>query len=322
MKKIGMTVFGCEPDEAELFRRLSPDYGINPILISDALSADNAKFADGNQCVSVGHKSKVSESALRALKNVGINYLSTRSIGCNHIDTAAAESMGITVGTVEYSPDSVADYVLMLMLMSIRGAKPTMNAVAKQDFRLRHIRGKELRDMTVGVVGCGHIGKAVIERLKAFGCAILAYDRGRVDNESYVPLNELLRGSDIVTLHVPLCEGTRHMIGRKEIDEMKDGAFLINTGRGAIVDTKALVEALNSGKLGGAALDVLEGEERFVYTDCSQKAIDHPFLAQLQRMPNVIITPHTAYYTDHALRDTIEKTLENCLDFERSLHHE
>ena len=322
MRKIDITVFGCEQDEADTFRTLSPNYGINPVLIRDALSAENAKLAAGNQCISIGHKFQVSESALWVLKAVGVKYISTRSIGCNHIDTAAAKRMGIAVGTVAYSPDSVADYTLMLMLMAVRGAKSTIQAVAEQDFRLNRIRGKELRHMTVGVIGTGHIGKAVMERLKAFGCRILAYDRGKREKANHVSLHELLLGSDIVTLHVPLCDDTTHIIGQKEIDIIKNGAFLINTGRGALIDTKALVNGLNSGKLGGAALDVLEGEERFVYTNCVGKAIEHPFLSQLQNMPNVIITPHTAYYTKGVLYDTIEKTILNCLNFERSLQHE
>lgn len=321
-KRIGITVFGCEPDEAHAFRTLSPDFAVLPTLISEAISADNAKLAAGNRYVSVGHKSEVSESTIRALKTVGVKYISTRSIGCNHIDTAAAQRMGIAVGTVAYSPDSVADYALMLMLMAIRGAKPTMQAVEKQDFRLHRIRGKELCDMTVGVIGTGHIGKAVVKRLGGFGCHILAYDNSPEAQAEYVPLDTLLTNSDIVTLHVPLCENTKHMIGRPEIEKMKSGAFLINTGRGALVDTRALTAALESGKLGGAALDVLEGEDQFVYADCSQKVINHPFLSQLQQMPNVIITPHTAYYTARVLRDTTEKTIQNCLDFERRLQHE
>ncbi|HBK6891464.1 TPA: D-lactate dehydrogenase VanH-B, partial [Enterococcus faecium] len=168
-KSVGITVFGCEQDEANAFRALSPDFHIIPTLISDAISADNAKLAAGNQCVSVGHKSEVSEATILALRKVGVKYISTRSIGCDHIDTTAAERMGISVGTVAYSPDSVADYALMLMLMAIRGAKPTMHAVAQQDFRLDRIRGKELGDMTVGVIGTGHIGQAVVKRLRGFG---------------------------------------------------------------------------------------------------------------------------------------------------------
>lgn len=320
-KSTGITIFGCEQDEAEAFRILSPDFCVIPTLVSDAISTDNVRLAAGNQCVSVGHKSKVSEPTILALRNAGVKYISTRSIGCNHIDTTAAERMGISVGTVAYSPDSVADYTLMLILMAIRGAKPTMYAVAKQDFRLERIRGKELRDMTVGIIGTGRIGQAVAGRLRGFGCRVLACDNCRSIAAEYVPLDKLLRNSDIVTLHVPLYADTLHLIGREQIGAMKRGAVLINTGRGALVDTGALVEALDNGKLGGAALDVLEGEDQFVYTDCSQSTIDHPFLSQLQRMPNVIITPHTAYYTERVLRDTAEKTIQNCLDFERSLQH-
>lgn len=321
MNNTGITVYGCEQDEADVFRRLSPRFGVMPTIISDAVSEANAKLVPGNQCISVGHKSEVSESTIVALKRAGVKYISTRSIGCNHIDTNAAERMGVVVGNVAYSPDSVADYTLMLMLMSIRNAKSIVRSVEKYDFRLDSTRGKELRDMTVGVMGTGRIGKAVIERLQGFGCNVLAYDRAHKITADYVSLHELLQNSDIVTLHVPLSADTHHIIGHEQIKKMKQGAFLINTGRGALVDTDALIKALENGKLGGAALDVLEGEEGLFYFDCTQKPIDNQFLLKLQRMPNVIITPHTAYYTERALQDTVEKTIKNCLDFERSLTH-
>ncbi|MDR0410319.1 MAG: D-lactate dehydrogenase VanH [Spirochaetaceae bacterium] len=322
MRNIGITVYGCDQDEADVFRVLSPRFGVMPSIINAAVSEANAISSPHNQCISVSHKSEVSAPVLLALKRAGVRYISTRSIGCNHIDTSAARSMGITVGSAAYSPDSVADYTLMLMLMAIRGAKSIVRSVEKNDFRLHGIRGKELRDMTVGVLGTGRIGKAVIERLRGFGCHALAYDRIRTLEESYVSLDELLQDSDIVTLHVPLDESTRHIIGHKEIREMKQGAFLVNTGRGALVDTGALIEALENGKLGGAALDVVEGEEGIFYFDCTQKPIDNQFLLKLQRMPNVIITPHTAYYTERALHEAVERTIRNCLDFERKLKNE
>jgi D-specific alpha-keto acid dehydrogenase len=230
--------------------------------------------------------------------------------------------MGIVVGNVAYSPGSVADYTLMLILMAIRNAKSIVSAAEKYDFRLDSVRGKELRDMTVGVLGTGHIGKAVIERLRGFGCRILACGRNKEASADYVSLRELLQKSDILTIHVPLETETYHLIGREEIKAMKQGAFLVNTARGALVDTDALITALENGKLGGAALDVLEGEEGLFYFDCTQKPIDNQFLLRLQKMPNVIITPHTAYYTGRALYDTVEKTLLNCLDFERRESHE
>jgi D-specific alpha-keto acid dehydrogenase len=321
MNNMRITVYGCERAEAETFRRLSPRFGVSLTIINDAVSETNAVLVRGSQCISVGHKSEVSEPVLFALKKAGVKYISTRSIGRDHIDTNAAERMGISVGSTAYSPDSVADYTLMLMLMAIRGAKSIARAVEKHDFRLAGVRGKELRDMTVGVLGTGRIGQAVIKRLRGFGCHVLAYDHSRKTTADYVPLDRLLQNSDIITLHVPLTPDTYHLIGREQTDRMKQGAFLINTGRGALIDTEAVIKALEEGKLGGAALDVLEGEEGFFYLDCSQKPINNQFLLKLQNMPNVIITPHTAYYTEHALQDTALKTIRNCLDFQRSLEH-
>ncbi|MGG6310801.1 D-lactate dehydrogenase VanH [Paenibacillus macerans] len=321
MKNIGITVYGCGQDEADAFRALSPRFGVTPTIINADVSEESAILAPGNPCISVGHKSEVSASILLALKRAGVKYISTRSVGCNHIDTTAAKRMGIAVGNVAYSPDSVADYTVMLMLMAVRNAKSTTRSVEKHDFRLGSVRGKVLRDMTVGVLGTGQIGQAVIERLRGFGCHVLAFDRSQRVEADYVPFDVLLQNSDIITLHVPLGADTRHIIGHEQMRGMKQGAFIINTGRGALVDTDALVKALETGKLGGAALDVLEGEEGYFYFDCTQKPINHPFLLKLQRMPNVIITPHTAYYTDQALRDTALKTIKNCLDFERSLAH-
>ena len=322
IQNIGITIFGCEQDEAKTFRTLSLCYGVIPTITSEIISETTAGFATGNRCISVGHKSEVSKATIHALWNAGVKYISTRSIGCNHIDTNAAAKMGISVETVTYSPGSVADYTLMLMLMAIRKTKYTMRAVEQYDFRLDSVRGKELQDMTVGVLGTGRIGKAVIGRLKGFGCRVLACDHRQSIMADYVPLHELLRNSDIITLHMPLSSETLHFIGREQIKEMKQGTFLINTARGALIDTAGLMEALENGKLGGAALDVLEGEEDYFYLNCAQKPIDHPFLHRLQCMPNVIITPHTAYYTEQALRDTTEITIKNCLKFERSLMHE
>jgi D-specific alpha-keto acid dehydrogenase len=317
MKNVGITVFGCEKDEAAVFYELSPRFGVEPVITDCSVPACGAMPARVNRCISVSHKSTLSESGLVALRKAGVKYISTRSVGCDHIDVEAARRMGIAVGNVAYSPDGVADYAIMLMLMAIRNAKPVVTGAAKYDFRLDAVRGKELRDMTVGVVGAGRIGGAVIQMLHGFGCRVVAHDRSR-ETGGLAPLRELLENSDIVTLHTPLNADTCHLIGRRQIELMKRGAFLVNTGRGALVDTDELIKALETGKLGGAALDVVEGEEGLFYFDCSQKPVDNRFLQRLQEMPNVIITPHTAYYTRRALYDTVEKTILNCLDFERS----
>ncbi|MET9290761.1 D-isomer specific 2-hydroxyacid dehydrogenase family protein [Streptomyces sp. NPDC003077] len=312
----GITVYGCERDEALLFREMAPRYGVVPTITNEPLSEANIDLAVGNRSVSVGHKTHVTRAALFALSRAGVEYLSTRSAGYDHIDVGYAESVGISVGNVAYSPDSVADYTLMLMLMAVRHAKAIIRRVDAHDYRLSETRGKELRDLTVGVVGAGRIGTAVIDRLRGFGCRVLTCDNRPESSAGHAPIDELLRRSDIVTLHTPLTAETRHLLDRRRIEQMKDGAFVVNTGRGALIDTEALLSALESGRLGGAALDVLDGEEGIFYADRRNKPIENRSLLRLQELPNVFISPHTAYYTDHALSDTVRNSLVNCLDFE------
>jgi D-specific alpha-keto acid dehydrogenase len=205
----------------------------------------------------------------------------------------------------------------MLMLMAVRNATSIIRRAEVHDYRLSDARGKELRDLTIGVVGTGRIGGAVIDRLRGFGSHVLAYDHRLKTSAEDVPLDELLRRSDMVTLHVPLDADTHHLLDRRRIEQLKPGAIVVNTGRGSLIDTEALIAALESGRLGGAALDVLEGEEGIFYADLRNRPVENQSLLRLQDLPNVIVSPHTAYYTDHALRDTVEHCIGNCLAFER-----
>ncbi|MCC3765862.1 D-isomer specific 2-hydroxyacid dehydrogenase family protein [Glycomyces sp. TRM65418] len=300
---------------------MAPRFGVTPRITEAGVAEANAALASGNRCISVGHKTRITSAVLRELGRVGVRYVSTRSIGCDHINVPYAASIGITVGTVAYSPDSVADYTLMLMLMAIRDAKTTVRRADVHDYRLNDRRGRELRDLTVGVVGTGRIGAAVMDRLRGFGCRILAHDRNAKTTADYVPLDALLQRSDVVTLHTPLNAGTYHLLDRRRIERMKPGAVIVNTGRGALVDTEALVPAVESGRLGGAALDVVEGEEGVFYTDCRNRPVESKALLRLQELPNVVISPHTAYYTDRALSDTVEHSIANCLEFESRNRH-
>jgi D-specific alpha-keto acid dehydrogenase len=315
-RKVGITIYGCGQDETQLFREMAPRFGIVPTIAAEAVCQDNIELASGNGCISVSHKSDIDESILLGLSEAGVEYISTRSIGYNHIDVKYAESVGICVENVTYSPDSVADYTLMLMLMLVRNAKSTVRRVQAHDYRLHNVRGKELRDMTIGVVGTGRIGSAVMERLEGFGCCLLAYDSSHNTSAEYVSLATLLKASDLVSLHTPLTAETYHLLDGERLDQMRHGAFIVNTGRGPLLDTGALLSALEGGRLGGAALDVLEGEEGIFYSDCRAKTIENREMLRLQRLPNVLITPHTAYYTEHTLSDTVEVTLANCLCFE------
>jgi len=299
-----------------LFRVLAPRFGVLPTITDAAPTEATVELALGDQSVSVGHKTRLSNATLRALSLAGVRYISARSVGLDHIDVEFAKSVGISVEGITYSPDSVADYTLMLMLMAVRHAKSVICRADTHDFRLNDVRGKELRDLTVGIIGTGRIGTAVRDRLRGFGCRVLTYDNRPQGFTEHVPLDELLQHSDIVTLHTPLNATTHHLLDRRRIGQLKHGAFVVNTGRGALLDTEALVSALESRRLGGAALDVLEGEEGIFYADFRSRLIGSDTLLRLQALPNVLVSPHTAYFTDHALTDMVENTLINCLRFE------
>jgi len=318
---LGLTAYGCDQDEAALFRELAPRLGVEPTITAAPVSEANTGLALGNRCISVGHKSRLTREALRALARSGVTYISTRSAGYDHIDVDYAAGVGIVVENVAYSPDSVADYTLMLILMSLRNMRSVVRRAEAHDYRLDEVRGRELRDLTVGVVGTGRIGTAVIDRLRGFGCRVLGHDTRPGPAAEYAALDDVLRCSDVVTLHTPLTTETRHLLHRERLAQMKPGAIVVNTGRGALLDTEALVAALEDGRLGGAALDVLEGEEGIFYADRRADPIDNALLVRLQRLPNVIISPHTAYYTDHALRDTVEQAITNCLRFAGRARH-
>ena len=313
---MGITVFGSGQDEAVLFRELAPRFGVVPTITAAAVSEANVELAAGNRCISVGHKTPITNATLLALGRAGVEYVSTRSAGYNHIDVKYAGSVGILVENVDYSPDSVADYTLMLMLMAVRDAKSILRRADVHDYRLNEVRGKELRDLTVGVIGTGRIGTAVMDRLRGFGCRVLAHDQRPKAGANFVRLDELLEQSDIITLHTPLTAETHHLLNSQRIQQLKHGAFIVNTGRGALIDTEALVQALENGSIGAAALDVLEGEEGIFYADCRNRPIDSKLLLRLHELPTVLISPHTAYYTDRALMDTVENSLTNCLAFE------
>ncbi|WP_245867020.1 NAD(P)-dependent oxidoreductase [Diaminobutyricimonas aerilata] len=315
-----MTVYGCAPDEAALFRELAPRLGLEPTITASPLSEHTVALASGHRCISVGHKTRVTEPVLDALSRAGVAYISTRSAGYDHIAVEHAHRLGIRVENVAYSPDSVADHTLMLMLMAVRHARPVLRGVDEHDYRLHGMRGRELRDLTVGVVGTGRIGTAVITRLRAFGCRILTYDLRDRNSDARDTLDELLERSDIVTLHIPLTAATHHLLDAERIRRLKRGAFVVNTARGPLVDTEALIAALERGRLGGAALDVVEGEEGVFYVDLRGRMPADTPLARLQALPNVVVTPHVAFHTDHALTDTVANTIINCLRFEGREH--
>lgn len=314
---LGITAYGCTRHEAALFKVLDPRFGVRTTVTDLALSDASVELAVGDRCVSVGHKTPVSHAVLRALSRCGVAYLSTRSVGVDHIDVPYASDLGITVQGVSYSPDSVADYTVMLILMSVRHTKSTVLRADAHDYRLHDVRGRELRDLTVGVIGRGRIGTAVVRRLQGFGGKVLTHDVGAHESTSDVALEELLRHSDVVSLHIPLGATTHHLLDSRRLGLMKRGAVVVNTARGGLIDTEALVAALDAGHLGGAALDVVEGEEGIFYADLRGGIVRNEPLLRLQSRPNVFISPHTAFDTDHAMSDMVEQTILGCLRFEK-----
>jgi D-specific alpha-keto acid dehydrogenase len=326
-----LTVFGCDGAEAALFHEIAPRFAFRVTTAAEPATEATARLAAGSRCISVSHRMSLAGATLLALSRAGVGYVSTRSVGCDHIDIGHAAAVGLRIGTVAYSPNAVADFTLMSILMVLRGAASTIRRTDARDYRPNEARGRELRDLTVGVVGTGRIGTAVIDRLRGFGCRILAHDRHPTAPAKYVPLPTLLRQSDIVTLHIPLTAHTRHLLDAGNLALMKPGSIVVNTGRGALVDTAALVSALEQGNLSGAALDVLEGEEEIFYTDHRASANQaaptqgsptaRDLLHRLQASPNVLISPHIAYYTDQALHDTVENTLVACAAYEAEASH-
>jgi D-specific alpha-keto acid dehydrogenase len=196
--------------------------------------------------------------------------------------------------------------------MAVRGARASIQRTDVHDYRLPPARARDLADLVVGIVGMGRIGRAVADRLRGFGCRILTCDNR---SGGHVPLDDLLRRSDVVTLHTPLTATTRHLLDRRRIELLKPGAYVVNTARGALLDTPALLAAVESGRLAGAALDVVEEEDGAFYAD-GRTTTPVPILERLRELPGVVLTPHTAFHTERTLRETVETTLINCVDFE------
>ena len=309
---ISIAVLGSSKKEREIFKKYEMKYGVN-VCFYDTVHEFCARGEE--QCISISHADFMDELKLRSLKLAGIEYISTRSIGVNHIDMDMAKNLEIDIENVAYSPESVAEHTLMLMLMSLRNMKNTEKNIEKYDYRLPEQRFRELNEMTVGVVGTGRIGQAVIRLLKGFGCKIICYDYEQVDGFEYVSYEDLLKNSDIITYHIPLTKESRHMLNMDNITYLKKGSFVINTARGALIDNIALLKALEEERLSGAALDVIENEETFFYQNCEE--VDEN-LALLCERENVIITPHSAFYTQKALDDSVRNSILGCIEYSKT----
>lgn len=308
-------VYGYRPyDEAEAFARFAHTPGMEIAWTLQQPSLENFRLAEGFDAISIV-STAMPGALIEAFFSVGVRMISTRTVGYDHVDVETAKRLGVHVSNATYSPYCVADYTVMLMLMALRNMKRIMQRAEIHDFSLPGTIGKELHSCTVGVLGCGKIGKAVIQNLSGFGCKILAYNRKRVDGlcAAQVSLDEILAECDIITFHMPLSEDNFHLIDAERIARMKPGVVLVNTARGGLIDTDALIQGLESGKIGGAAIDVLENDSRLFHFDKKSQQIDNHALSILKDMPNVIFSPHMAFYTQEAIGDMVGHSVESCL---------
>ncbi len=306
-------------DEKVWFDKYSKELDIELKICREPPIMDrNIALAEDCDCISI-ITSRIPSEMVQAFYDCGIRYISTRTIGYDHIDLQKARELGIKIGNAVYGPEGVADYAIMLMLMCIRKMKRIMQRAEIQDFSLQGIQGRELHDFTVGVIGTGRIGRTVIEHLSGFGCRIQAYDL--YENEEvkkyadYVGLEELLCTSDILTLHTPLTEENFHLINKESIQRMKNHAVIVNTARGGLIDSAALIEGIESGKIAAAGLDVVEQEFGLYYNNLNAKVLLNRDLAILRSFPNVIVTPHMAFYTDNAIETMVKNSLMSCKCF-------
>ena len=303
-------------DEKQFFDRFAGEFGIEIGSTEMNPTPETADLAAGADYISI-ITTPVDEGLMKQFHDLGIRMICTRSIGIDHIDAAAAKKYGIRISRSIYAPDCVADYTVMLMLMVNRKMKAILGRADIQDYTLKGIMGINMKTQTVGVIGTGRIGTQVIESLHGFGCRILAYDLYQNEKvrekASYVPLADLISQSDIITLHMPLTDDNFHMIDDKAIAQMKDGVRIINTARGGLIDSNALIKGLESGKIGGVGLDCVENEFNLYYYDLRSRPLDHEQLAILRSFPNAVVSPHMAFYTDTTVHDQVYSSVYACV---------
>lgn len=310
--------FEVREDEKKGLQDTAKELGVDLELCSEVPCPENVSRVNGYEGVSILGQGKIDAKLLGLWKEAGVKYISTRTIGYNHIDLAAAKEAGIRVCNACYAPNGVADFTVMLMLMCLRNYKQALWRGQVNDFSLWGLQGKEMRSLTVGVMGTGRIGHAVIQNLRGFGCKILAYDpypkADLQDIVTYVSLEELYRRSDIITLHMPLIPETRYMINKESIRMMKDGVILINCARGPLADLDALIEGIELEKIGALGLDVIDGEEGITHVDHRVDIISNQKMAYLRQFRNVVMTQHMAFYTEEAVASMARCGIEGILD--------
>ena len=314
-----IAVFDTKNYDIPALERAGKEKGVEFRFFEAKLGEDTAELARGYDGVCVFVNDDVNEKVLDKLYHMGVKLVALRCAGYNNVDVRAAYGKVHVVHVPAYSPHAVAEHAFALLLTSIRRIHKAYNRTRDFNFSLAGLTGFELHGKTVGVIGTGRIGRAFIDIAKGFGMRILAYDKFPAKDAGfpYADLETILRESDVISLHCPLTEETRHLIGKDSLPLLKKGVVLINTSRGALVDAEALLEGIKSRVIGAACLDVYEEESDIFFEDVSGHIMEDDVLARLLSMPNVIVTSHQAFLTEEALSAIAETTAENVVEFFR-----
>lgn len=313
-----VAVYDSKPFDIDFLTKAAVPDQIQWRFYEFRLDAETASTAAGASVACVFVNDHVDESCLKRLRDLGIRHVALRCAGFNNVDLAAAKKLGIAVTRVPaYSPHAVAEHAMALLLTLARKTHRAWLRVRELNFSLNGLVGFEIYGKTAGIIGTGKIGRVTAEILHGFGVKLLAYDPypnwewAKKIGVTYTDLDKLLISSDIISLHVPLMPETMHLLNEKTLGLLKPGAFIVNTSRGKLIETKALIKALKNGRLGGVALDVYEEEAGVFYQDLSGQVLQDDELSRLLTFSNVIITSHQAFLTREALTEIARVTAEN-----------
>jgi D-lactate dehydrogenase len=317
-----IAVFSTKPYDREFLAAANQQAGHQLTFFEPRLTAETARLADGFPAVCAFVNDQLDAQVLLLLSGRDTKLIALRCAGFNHVDLRAAEQLGLTVTRVPaYSPHAVAEHTVGLILALARKLHKAYNRIREGNFSLDSLLGFDIYGRTVGIIGTGKIGGIVAAIMSGFGCRILACDRFenpavKALGASYVSHDELFAQSDIISLHCPLAPETYHLVNEESLARMKRGVMLINTSRGALIDTRAVIRALKSGKIGDLGLDVYEEEADLFFEDLSTRVIQDDVFSRMLTFPNVLITGHQAFFTQHAMEAIARETLENVTAFE------
>lgn len=317
-----IAVFDAKPYDRVTFERVNEKYGFELTYHKEHLDINNVVLANGADAVCIFVNAVVDSDVVAKLKSYGINLIALRCAGFNNVDILAAEKHGVKVVRVpDYSPHAIAEHTLALMLCLNRKVHRAFLRTRDGNFSLVGFEGFDMYGKTVGVIGTGKIGKVAIGLFKGLGMNVLAYDLypdnafAEAEGIKYVTLDELYANSDIITLHCPLTKETEYLICDESINKMKDGVMIVNTGRGKLIHTRHLIDGLLSRKIGYAGLDVYEEEGAYFYEDHSDAVMTDDVLARLLSFNNVIVTSHQAFFTQEAMENIANTTMDSISDF-------